>query len=194
MKVALLGGSFNPIHLGHLQLADELKSIGYSRVVFVPSNRVAHKDTAHYAAADHRLAMVRLCAHAYGFDFSDCEIRRGGVSYSIDTVRVLIDELEPEGRMGLVIGEDLLPGFHQWRKYRKLLDLVDLILAKRGDTRAERDDIPYRRLNNPDFPISSTEIRERISDERPFRFLVPPEVAEYIRREGLYHDSAREQA
>lgn len=194
MRVALLGGSFNPIHLGHLQLADELKSIGYQKVFFVPSHKAAHKDTSHYAAAEHRLAMVELCARAYGFDYSDCEIRRGGVSYSIDTVRVLAQELKPEGRLGLVIGEDLLPEFHLWRDYRKLLEQVDLILARRGDERTERDDITYRRLENPVFPVSSTAIRERITQERPYRFLVAPEVADYIRRERLYRISAGGQA
>jgi len=194
MKVAILGGSFNPIHLGHMQLADELRHIGYEQVIFVPSHKAAHKESSHYAPAEDRLEMVRLCATAYGYTFSKCEIRRGGVSYSIDTVKSISNELSLEEKPGLLIGEDLLPGFHTWKEYRELLELCDLILARRGSERLHRDDIPYIRLENPDFPVSSTEIRERIGEGRPYRFLVPPQVEAYIRRRGLYDYLSRERS
>ena len=130
--------------------------------------------------------MVRLVAGAYGFETCDCEIRRGGISYTIDTIEYLTEHYKPSGRVGLVIGEDLLEGFHKWRRYRELLSKVDLLLARRGPERTDRQDIRYTRLENPDFPVSSTDIRERVASGRPYRFLVPPEIESYISDRGLY--------
>ena len=192
MKLALLGGSFNPLHLGHLQVADELRAVGYDRIILVPANIPAHKRTLLGDDPELRLAMTRAGAEPYGFEVSDCEIRRGGVSYTVDTVAHVKDKYNIRGKVGLVIGEDLLHGFHSWRNYLRLLEEVDLLLAKRGCSTAERADIPYIRLENPDFPVSSTEIRERAGTGRPYRFLVPPEVGRFIREHGLYRQQAGE--
>ncbi len=182
----MLGGSFNPLHLGHLQLADECLAAGYDKVVLVPAHIAAHKDPVPGDSPEHRLAMVRLAAEAYGYEICDCEIRRGGVSYTIETIDYLREHYGPSGRVGLVIGEDLLKDFHKWRHYGDLLSKVDLLLARRGSERTDRDDIEYTRLDNPDFPVSSTDIRERVASGRPFRFLVPPEIEAYIRECDLY--------
>ncbi|WP_319561921.1 nicotinate (nicotinamide) nucleotide adenylyltransferase [Marispirochaeta sp.] len=182
----MLGGSFNPLHLGHLQLADECMAAGYNRVVFVPAHIAAHKDPVPGNSPDERLAMVRLAAEAYGYDVCNCEIQRGGISYTIDTIKFLKNHYNPAGKIGLIIGEDLLEGFHKWRNYRELLTEVDILLARRGQERKDRADIEYTRLDNPDFPVSSTEIRTRIASGRPYRFLVPPEVASYIQTRDIY--------
>jgi len=184
----MLGGSFNPLHLGHLQLADECIAAGYDKIVLVPAYIAAHKDSIPGDSPEERLAMVRMAAEAYGFETCDCEIRRGGISYTIDTIDYLKKHYKPSGRIGLVIGEDLLDGFHKWRRYRDLLSKVDLLLARRGPERTDRDDIEYTRLDNPDFPVSSTDIRERVASGRPFRFLVPPEIAAYIMNRGIYKE------
>ncbi len=193
MKTAILGGSFNPVHLGHLQLADELTALGYERIIFIPANRPAHKSVDPDDNPSVRYAMTEAAVSPYGYEVSDCEIRRGGISYMVDTVLFIKQQYKVTGRIGFVIGEDLLPGFHKWMRYRELLDNIDLYLARRGEQRISRDDIPYIRLNNPDFPVSSTEIRKRIASGRPYRFLVPPEVSRFIDINGLYRKEPMEQ-
>ena len=184
MRTALLGGSFNPLHLGHLQLADELRHHGYDRVLLIPSNIPAHKRPAGSVEPHVRLEMTRAAAHAYGFEVSDCEIKRGGVSYTIDTVRYVRETLRPDGAVGIVIGEDLLMEFHTWRRYKELLAEADLLVARRGAVRRDRDDISYERIDNPDFPVSSTEIRGRIAAGRAYRFLLPPGGVPFYSRKG----------
>jgi nicotinate-nucleotide adenylyltransferase len=186
MKTALLGGSFNPLHLGHLQLADELRHRGYGRVLLVPANIPAHKRSPESVEPLVRLEMTRAAALAYGFEVSDCEIQRGGVSYTIDTVRYIRETFNPEGAVGIVIGEDLIADFHTWKQYKELLAEAELLVARRGSVRLDRNDISYSRLDNPDFPVSSTEIRNRIAEGRAYRFLLPPEVYRFIRERGLY--------
>ena len=186
MKTAILGGSFNPLHLGHLQLADELSSIGYKRIIFVPANIPAHKETSLTDDPLLRLSMTRAGVEPYGYEVSDCEIERGGISYMVDTVDFIKRKYGINERIGLVIGEDLLKGFHKWMRYVELVKAVDLLLARRGDTRQSRCDIEYTCLDNPDFPVSSTDIRNRIAAGRPYRFLVPPEVHRFIENNGLY--------
>jgi len=186
MRVAILGGSFNPLHLGHLQLADELSAIGYEKVIFVPANIPAHKDQSSDDDPELRLRMTEQGVMPYGYEVSDCEIRRGGVSYMVETVLQLREQYEAAGKLGLVIGEDLLEGFHKWKRYAELLQQVDLFLARRGPVRKSRSDIPYVRLDNPDFPVSSTEIRGRAQAGRPYRFLVPPGVYDFIKAHKLY--------
>ena len=192
MKTALLGGSFNPLHLGHLSLADEAISAGYERVILIPAHVPAHKEPQGMIDASYRYEMTRAAAEAYGFEVSDCEIVRGGVSYTIDTVRLLSEELTTADRLGVIVGEDLLPGLDSWKESELLFTSCDLLLASRGCERRDRDDISYRRLDNPDFPVSSSEIRARIRAGRPYRFLVPPEVYAYIERNGLYRTPEEE--
>ncbi len=194
MKTAILGGSFNPVHLGHLQLADELSALGYERILFIPANRPAHKSVDPADDPGLRCQMTEAAVSPYGYEVSDCEISRGGISYMVDTVAHIKNLYNIDGRIGFVIGEDLLPGFHKWMRYRDLLESIDLYLARRGEMRVSRDDIPYSRLDNPDFPVSSTEIRERVGNGRPYRFLVPPEVYRFIETRGLYRKANMEQA
>ena len=186
MRVALLGGSFDPPHLGHLLVADELISTGFDRVILIPSNISAHANKDVATSGSLRLAMCRRVAEVYGFEASGCEIDRGGVSYTIDTIAHIRKQYAVTGFLGLVIGDDLLEGFHTWRNYRGILDQTELIVARRGDEKTERQDISYSRLDNPDFPVSSTEIRKRIGAGRPVRFLLPPEVHRFIQDNRLY--------
>ena len=188
MRTAFLGGSFNPLHLGHLQLADELRHRGYERVLLIPANIPAHKRAPRSVEPHVRLEMTRAAALAYGFDVSDCEIERGGVSYTIDTLRYIQQTFKPEGAVGILIGEDLLADFHTWRQYKELLAEAELLVARRGSVRLDRNDISYDRIDNPDFPVSSTEIRGRMAEGRAYRFLLPPEVYRFIRERGLYSE------
>lgn len=188
MKVALLGGTFNPIHNGHLFLAEEVRvSLGYDRIVFVPSFRPAHKDVHFSDNPEFRLEMVRLAAAGRKeFLVDDCEIRRRGTSYTMETIDHLAEKFSVEGRIGLIIGDDLVSGFAKWKMVDRLLATVRVIIAHR--TTAGNLPFPgdHVYVANPILPVSSSEIRRRVSNNEAFRYLVPETVYEYIRDHDLY--------
>lgn len=192
-RVALLGGSFDPVHVGHLHIAEVvLASAGYDRVLFVPAHLPSHKPSARLAATEHRLHMLHLAiAGQPRFAVSDVEVRRGGISYTVDTVR----ELQACGligaRPGLVIGDDLGAELDTWREAATLFAMVELLVARRR--RSPRPlDWPHRVLANHRLPISSSELRRRIRAGRVIRALVPDAVDAYIRERKLYGFAHRE--
>lgn len=209
MKIAVLGGTFNPIHVGHLVLADEVCSVlGYDRVLFVPAFVPPHKEMNGGFSAQDRLEMTRLaCLDDDRFEAEACEIDRGGVSYTYDTICHLEEKYSSvlEGKIGLIMGSDLLSGFHLWHRAEELSEKCRLILALRPDSdlhssssnKAKGDyanldsnfDPSKEKLfrnavhvSNPLLDISSTEIRTRIADGRSIRYLVPSSVFKYISR------------
>jgi nicotinate-nucleotide adenylyltransferase len=190
MKAAILGGTFNPIHYGHLFIADVARTtLGYDRVIFVPSNVPAHKDVPADPGARRRLRMVRLALAGLPWFVADgCEITRGGVSYMIDTVADIERRYRPRGRVGLILGDDLLAGFPRWKRAQDLAGLVDLLVCHRESAGAPDFSYPHRTLDNSLLPLSSTEIRGRVAAGRTIRFLVPERVRRYIERHGLYSD------
>lgn len=160
---------------------------GYDKVVLVPSFQPAHKVVDGGVLPEQRLAMTRLAAREVeGALVSDCEIRREGVSYSLDTVRHLTEQFSPEGRPGLIIGDDLVAGFPRWHKAELLAREADLIILHRGER--DRLDFPYphRYLNNEILPLSSSELRLKVAAGESLDGAVPEAVAAYIRQEGLY--------
>lgn len=188
MRILVLGGSFNPVHVGHLIMAEEARDeFGYDLALLVPSLRPPHKSVSEEPGADRRVEMLRL---AVGDDASlavdACEIERGGTSYTIDTLEDLRSRYPIEGRLGLLIGDDLVPGFPSWRKPEELEAAADLICAHRWSV----DELPlpfrHRYAHNSLVRISSSMVRERIAAGKPFRRLLHPEVFGYIVENGLY--------
>lgn len=216
MKIAVFGGSFNPIHIGHLALADDVcMSLGYDRVLFVPTCNPPHKEMNGALPAGMRLNLVRLaCGTDERFCAEDCEVRRSGVSYTYDTICYLEDYYRDilDGPIGLIMGDDLLPGFHLWYKARELSEKCTLILARRtvlaedktysnvhsgeyanvahGEMEFDISSEPLFknavRLDNAVLPVSSTDIRSRIASGRSFKYLVPTAVFNYIKDGALY--------
>jgi len=188
LRILVLGGSFNPVHVGHLIMAEEARDeFGYDLALLVPSLRPPHKSVSDEPGAERRVEMLRL---AVGDDASlavdPCEIERGGTSYTIDTLEDLRSRYPIEGKLGLLIGDDLVPGFPSWRKPEELEAAADLICAHRWS--ADELPLPFRHryAHNSLVRISSSMVRDRIAAGKPFRRLLHPEVFGYIVEKGLY--------
>jgi nicotinate-nucleotide adenylyltransferase len=194
MKIVILGGSFNPVHLGHLIMAESVRAqFGYDRVLLVPASLPPHKAMRGDPGPEHRLAMLRL---AVGDDptmtVDDCEIRRGGPSYTVDTLRDVIARYHPDGKPGLIVGEDLADGLFTWRDPEVILELADIICARRyaaprvSGAAVDSVHYPHAGADNPIIEISSSIVRDRISSGRAFRRFLDPGVYAYIVENRLY--------
>ncbi|MFA6287451.1 MAG: nicotinate-nucleotide adenylyltransferase [Opitutaceae bacterium] len=191
MKIGFLGGSFDPVHFGHLMAAqDALERGGLDRLIFVPAAQAPLKPDVVQASAEHRLAMLWTALAGDGrFGISDHELRRGGLSYTIDTVRHFRAEFAGD-ELHWVIGADQLPGMHRWKEVAELVRLVEfIVLARPGHEGAERADIPglrMRRCEGHLLEISSTEIRERARRGLGLDYFMPHKTVEYVRETHLY--------
>jgi nicotinate-nucleotide adenylyltransferase len=189
VKTVIIGGTYNPIHIGHLYLAEEVqKSCGYERVILVPAHVPAHKETDEAVTPQQRLEMLRCAIQGSDFVIDGCEIRRGGVSYSIDTVDEIEKNYEVTGKLGLVIGDDLVAGLHEWKEWETLVERVDLIIAHRSYEERIPCSVEHSYIDNLVLPISSTDIRERIRGGRAYRYLLPDAVYSYIIENGIYQE------
>jgi nicotinate-nucleotide adenylyltransferase len=188
LKALVLGGSFNPVHVGHLLMAEELRSeFGYDLVLLIPSFRPPHKSLTEDPGAGHRLEMLRLAIEDdETLAVDDCEIERGGISYTIDTLAELRSRHSIEGKPGLILGDDLLPRFSEWRKPAELASAADIICAHRSASDELPMPFPHRYARNSIVQVSSSMIRERIAAGMPFRRLLAPAVYRYIVQNGLY--------
>ena len=213
MKIAVLGGSFNPIHIGHLVLADTVcKLLGYDKVLFIPVYEPPHKKMSETVSAQDRLRMVEEAVKGDPrFVPESCEIDRGGVSYTWDTVCFLEEKYKDvlEGKIGLIFGEDLVPDYDKWNHADELSRRADLIIACRHESfkcdeefvnapsgeYGKNQHLEYTRYNfpyphkvveNPRMDISSSEIRQKIAKNGAWRYLVSEGVFEYIKSGGLY--------
>jgi nicotinate-nucleotide adenylyltransferase len=187
VKLAILGGSFNPVHLGHLYLAESALKMGYDRLVLVPAFTSPFKPGARDTTPQDRLDMLAASAPADPrFAVDDCEIRREGVSYTIDTVTDIIGRYRPEGKPGLILGDDLAAGFTGWRSCEKIAALVDIIIARRLSSRPVVFSYPYRQLDNAMLDISSRDIRSHIQSGKSWRYLVPEGARFIIEDRRLY--------
>lgn len=199
-RIGLFGGSFNPIHAGHLIMAQDAgHAFGLDRIIFIPAAIPPHKLSQTLVTADQRLDMIRLAlGDQYAWEVSDEEIRRGGVSYTIDTVRHF-RALHPDDELYFIIGGDTLPELHTWKDIALLLELCKFITMVRPGFEKELlrsaglkidqrhfDDLLGRVTTGHVIGISSTEIRMRVAKHEPIRYLVPELVERYISEHGLY--------
>jgi nicotinate-nucleotide adenylyltransferase len=190
VRLAILGGSFNPVHSGHLFLAEAaLTAFDYDRVVLVPAFRSPFKDGMggmEGSAAD-RIDM--LAASIPGdprLALDNCEIKREGLSYTIDTVIDIEKRYRPEGKPGLILGDDLAADFPKWRRFDELLERADIIVARRVLPEETVFSFPCRQIRNEVMDISSAMIRERIGAGKLWRSLVPAGAAAIIEDRRLY--------
>jgi nicotinate-nucleotide adenylyltransferase len=192
-KYAVLGGTFNPPHNGHLAVIRHvLEHTQFERIIVVPTHTPAHK-TAADVPAEQRLEMTRLAVEQIPECIvDDCEVHRKGTSYTIETVREIRRRYAVDGELGFIIGFDLIDGLTSWKEWRLLRREVFFIIAKRNQE-SRNLNIPleedrYIILENSLIPISSESIRELIRNGKSEEAEddLPPQVSAYIRNHGLY--------
>lgn len=190
MKLGLFGGTFDPIHLGHLRAAESAREeLGLDLVAFVPSSVPPHR-SGELAAANDRFAMTCLaCAHHPSFVAWDTELRRPGPSYTVETVD-LIQAERPGDDLVLVVGADTWPEMTTWRDPQRLLARVTVAVVDRPEIPAGPTPPALGsgvvRVGGPSLPISATLVRSRVRRGESVRFLVPDSVADYIAKRRLY--------
>jgi nicotinate-nucleotide adenylyltransferase len=188
VKVAILGGSFNPLHLGHLYLADAvLSNFGYDRVVLIPAYKSPFKLGARAPSPQDRLDMLAASIpNDPRLVIDDCEIRREGVSYTVDTLADIIRRYRPEGKPGLILGDDLAGDFPKWKDSAKIFAQADIIIARRILSKAGDYPYPCQQMRNEVMEISSAQVRELIAQGRHWRYLVPAGARAIIEERRLY--------
>jgi len=195
-RVGLMGGTFDPVHYGHLCAAEEVREeCGLEVVYFIPCNLPPHKESRGLTPAEHRFNMVQLAtASNPGFAASRVEIERGGLSYTIDTVEEFRKRLGEGTEIYFITGADAIRELGTWKEPERLVELCRLVAVTRPGFRLDdlRAVLPAK-LSKAIEPldvgclnISSTEIRRRVAEGRSIRYLTPPEVALYIANHGLY--------
>jgi nicotinate-nucleotide adenylyltransferase len=201
VRVGILGGTFNPPHIGHLVCAQEAyREFELDRVLLIPARIPPHKPVEHEPGAHHRLELCRVAvADDERFEVSDLELRRDGPSYTVDTLKELSTEA-PNNELFLIVGGDIAAGLPRWREPERVLDLATLSIAKRRGTARSSIDTALgglrggdraRFFDMPRIGVSSTMVRRRVRSGQPIRYLVPDAVRAYIERHGLYLNEGR---
>ncbi len=187
-RIGLLGGTFNPIHLGHLVLAEEARErLTLDEVWFIPVAVPPLKDDPELASATDRLRMVELAiADQPAFRACDVEIRRGGRSYTIDTLRAMRAEHGAARHLVCLVGADACAQLPAWREWATILTLCEFVVAVRPGYRLNALPDGVRRLEIPLLDISATDIRRRLAQGRSIRFLIPEAVRRYVLDHRLY--------
>jgi len=187
MKLGILGGTFNPVHIGHLILAEEAREkLGLDKIIFVPTNLPPHKENSNIAAAAQRLYMLKLAIKGNkNFGVSDMEIKRLGRSYTIDTLRELKRKY-PSDELYFLIGSDLLKYLDEWKDLSEINRMVKFIAATRPGYPLEKIPSDIQTLGIRAVDISGFEVREAIKNNKSFRYLVPESVFVYINKNRLY--------
>ena len=198
MNIGVLGGTFDPVHIGHLVLAEEVRArLGLAEVLFVPAGRPYLKEDTSISAAEHRLQMVRLAItdKSY-FKLSTMEIERAGPYYTVDTIAELKSQLSDGDELFFILGWDNLEDLPQWREPRRLISICRLVAVPRvgyplPDLNSLEKTVPglserVVMLDKPEIDISASVIRERVARGLSIEHLVPEAVEKYIGEQGLY--------
>jgi len=215
-RLGILGGTFDPIHLGHLRTAVEIgQEMDLEKVYLVPSASPPHKTVEPVTPFQHRLAMARLALGDSSFlEVLDLEGKRPGLSYSIETLKEVHNTFSPEPELYFILGADAFQEIRTWKEYRHLFDYSHFVIIQRPGSQPDKIDLlltnaglDIRKTKRPDvftapsgktltfmaptrMDISSTGIRESIKNGKSIRFLVPDQVRKYIVTKGLYRSHA----
>lgn len=188
MRIGILGGTFDPIHNGHIHLARELcKRLALKKIIFIPTYIPPHKPDTKISSGIHRYNMVKLAiARSKKFELSDIELKRKGRSYSVDTLRQLKRRYGKRVQLFFITGSDSLKDINKWRDTEEILKLCTFVVVKRPGFRVRNADhcFPILDINAKD--ASSSDIRRRLKNHRSITRLVPARVRDYIEKCGLY--------
>ena len=200
MKVGIMGGTFDPIHNGHLILAEAVRdSLNLDEVLFIPSARPPHKARPDIISPEHRLAMTILatCSHP-NFRVSTIEILRNGPSYAVDTIDALKREYSPNTEFYFILGADAALELSTWHNAQELIEKCNFIAATREGTDIDIKALEsqfgksaighIQKIKTPKIEISSTDIRNKIKQGQSIKYLLPDTVEAYIRKENLYNE------
>ncbi len=219
MRIGLFGGTFDPIHWGHLRSAEEVReALSLDRILFIPASRPPHKKGQHTTPAHHRLQMVRLAVKKNPrLRVSTVEIKRGGVSYSIDTLRYYARAVKGSNSYYFILGSDAFREIASWKNFRDIFPLCHFVVTSRpgsGNSNSLRQtpvavqklfcydlkrriyrhrsgtDLYFVKLT--DIAISASGVRRRVQEGKSIRYLVPLEVEAYIKKRGLYRQRQEE--
>jgi nicotinate-nucleotide adenylyltransferase len=188
MRIGILGGTFNPVHLGHLLLAEGVReALGLDKAIFVPTYLPVHKECDDVVCARHRLEMLRLATRGYPqFTVSDIEIRRRGPSYTIDTVGALRKRFGRRSKLFFIAGSDALRGLKAWKEINRLLREVSFVVVPRPGYRISSKEKHLRFVKVKTISLSSREIRDRVRRGSSIRYMVVDTVRKYIEKHRLY--------
>lgn len=188
-RIGVFGGTFDPPHIGHLVAAVEARHALELDVVLLVVANVPWQKVAQRAVspAEDRLALVRAAvADEPGLEVSDVEIARGGTSFTADTLAEL-HHRETDAELFVILGHDAAAGFTTWERYDEVARLAHLVVVDRPGSPEPLDErFTWTRIDIPELEISSTDLRQRVAEGRPVRYLVPPGVASAIEERGLY--------
>lgn len=197
-RVGILGGTFDPIHIGHLVTAEAVRyEYNLDKVIFIPAAIPPHKDNDSVTPATHRYIMTVLATYSNPyFEVSPIEMNRPGPSYTIDTIYELVEKYGKDTDFYFITGADTIAEIPTWDRIEELLGLCQFIAATRQGFLPNVDNIKeyfgelgekrIHRLNTPELEISSTDIRERIKKGISIKYVLPLAVEQYIYKEGLY--------
>ena len=198
MKIGVFGGTFDPVHVGHLIGAERSREVlGLDQVLFIPAGQPYFKADRRITEAPHRLAMVELAVESNpGFAASDMEISRPGPTYTVDTLEELSNQLGPETELFVILGVDSLRELERWHQPRRILDMSRLVALPRPDM-ADPDarmldaispgsSSRVEVMDGPLIDVSASDIRYRVSQGLSIRYLVPEAVEAHIHEHGLY--------
>lgn len=192
MKIAILGGTFDPPHLGHFILADTvLKELNYDKVIFIPSKIPPHKNISGEVSNEDRLNMLKLSIEDdERFLLDDYELKSEGISYSIKTLNHIYESYNIDGKIALIIGADLIKNFHKWKEPKKLSNLANIVAVNRENNenlfKENIEKYNIKIIIAPRIDISSTLIRERIKKNKAFKYFLKDKVYNYIMSNKLY--------
>ena len=186
MKIGILGGTFNPPHIGHCILAQEMMDkLSLEKILFIPTNISPHKQESKMVSAQHRLEMVsRMIQDRQCFAVSDYEIKREGISYTVDTLEYLKGEY-PNDEISLIIGSDLACQFKQWRSPERIRELARIVVGRRREFPAPTDNA-FLPVDILQIEISSSRIRQMRTQGLSVQYLLNGRVYEYIEQHRLY--------
>jgi nicotinate-nucleotide adenylyltransferase len=187
VRIGVFGGSFDPVHIGHLIVAEAAADIiGLQRVLFMPARQQPFKAGYHAADPRHRAAMLRLALEDNPrFELDLRELQREGPSYTVDSLRELRTE-HADDQLCFLVGADTVRDLPAWRESDELAQLAEFVAFARPGTELPHSEIVSQVIEVPAIGVSATDVREAVSRGRSVRYLVPGKVADYIDRQGLY--------